>query len=56
MGDFGMAVELDDLLGDKGGGAGMEEMMMAMMLGDMMGGGGLGDENDMEEAMAKEFA
>ena len=55
MGDFGMGVELDDLLGDKGGGAGMEEMMMAMMIGDMMGGG-LGGENDMEEAMAKEFA
>ena len=42
-----MGIEMD--------GGGMEEMMMAMMIGDMMSSG-FGDEADMEEAMAKEFA
>ena len=49
MGDFGMGMGMDMNGGE------MEEMMMAMMLGDMMSSG-FGDENDMEEAMAKEFA
>ena len=52
MGDFGgmgMGMGMDM------NGGGMEEMMMAMMLGDMMSSG-YGDENEMEEAMAKEFA
>ena len=38
-----------------GGGKGMEEAMMAMMLGEMMSEAQYGEEEDMEEAMAKEF-
>ena len=53
---MGMGIDMD--IG--GGGAGMEEMMMAMMMGEMMSGGmgnPYGDEDMiMEEQMAREFS
>ena len=48
FGGMGIDIELGD-------GKGMEDMMMAMMLGEMMSEAQYGNEEDMEEAMAKEF-